>query len=229
MATGTPEALTVACLKWGTRYSAAYVNNLRAMVARNLTVPHRFLCITDDPSGVESETRPMALDVPTWWGKVELFSHPVPGRLLFFDLDTVIAGNIDAFAAYDGPFCVVKPFIDRGGGINSGIMSIAPDFGRHIWKRFERDPEAAIKRAHDEADPPWNVSDQRWIELNVDHFDYWQDLLPGQVVSYKRDCRDGLPPDARVVSFHGHPDPGEVEDPWVLEHWHSADTAPQNA
>ncbi len=110
----------------------------------------------------------MALDVPTWWGKVELFSHPVPGRLLFFDLDTVIAGNIDAFAAYDGPFCVVKPFIDRGGGINSGIMSIAPDFGLHIWERFERDPEAAIKRAHDEADPPWNVSDQRWIELNVD-------------------------------------------------------------
>ena len=47
------KSCTVACLKWGTRYSADYVNNLRAMVARNLTVAHRFLCITDDPSGVE--------------------------------------------------------------------------------------------------------------------------------------------------------------------------------
>jgi hypothetical protein len=213
--------LTVLCLKWGPRYGPEYVNNLQGMVARNLTMPHRFLCITDDPVGVECETRPMAVDVPTFWGKVEAFSHPVPGRILVCDLDTVIVGNIDGFASYDGPFCVTRPFIERGGGVNSGLMSIAADFGRHIWERFAADPEAAIARTYDERDPPWNYGDQRWIEMNVETVDYWQELLPGQLRSYKRECRPVLPPDTRIVAFHGHPDPHEATEPWVLEHWHA--------
>jgi hypothetical protein len=37
------------------------------------------------------------------------------------------------------------------------------------------------------------------------------------VVSYKYHCRTTgkLPDNARVVSFHGKPDPSEVSDAWV--------------
>jgi hypothetical protein len=212
------DMLTVACVKWGTRYGPEYVNVLHDMVERHLTVPHRFTCFTDDPAGVDCETRPIAADMPTWYGKLTLFGHPVPGRVLYFDLDVVIVGNIDGFAEYDGRFCLLKAF-NRDWGFNSTIMSIGPDFGHHIWDEFARDPEAAIARCHDEADPPWNHSDQRWIELHVESADYWQDLLPGQVVSYRADCRDGLPPGARVVSFHGHLDPPVAPDPWIRELW----------
>ena len=73
-------------------------------------------------------------------------------------------------------------------------MSIAPDFGRHVWERFAADPQAAIERTRRDAVPPWNLGDQRWLELNIERADYWQDVLPGQLVSYKVHCRDGLPP-----------------------------------
>jgi hypothetical protein len=212
------ETLTVACVKWGTRYGPEYVNVLHDMVRRHLTVPHRFVCFTDDPSGVLCETQPIVPKLPRWFGKVTLFGHPVPGRILFFDLDMVIVGNIDGFAQYQGPFCLVKPF-NRDWGFGSAIMSIGPYFGRHIWDEFARDPEAAIQRCHAEADPPGNHGDQRWIELHVERADYWQDLLPGQVVGYRRDCREGLPPGARVASFHGRLDPHLAPDPWVREHW----------
>lgn len=210
--------LTVVCLKWGTRYGPHFVNILYDMVRRHLNVPHRFLCFTDDPNGLRCETRPIVPNLPTWWGKLTLFRHPISGRMLFLDLDTVIVGNIDAFAAYDGPFCVVRPFY-RDWGFNSSIMSIAPDFGRQIWDIFARNPQAAIDQCHRLADPPWNNGDQRWIELTVKSADYWQNIAPGQLVSYKVHCANGLPAGARIVCFHGKPDPHEVADAWVKDHW----------
>lgn len=221
MASDATQQLTVACLKWGTRYSADYVNILHDMVRRHLSVPHRFVCLTDDPAGIDCETMPIVPNLPTWWGKLTLFGHPVPGRILFFDLDTVIVGNIDDFARYCGPFCVVKP-VFRDWGYMSSVMSIAPDFGRPVWESFARDPNAAIERCRREADPSWNLGDQRWLELTVPRADYWQDELPGQLVSYKAHCRNGLPHNARVVCFHGRPNPDEVKDSWVLEHWRVA-------
>jgi hypothetical protein len=44
-------------------------------------------------------------------------------------------------------------------------------------------------------------------------------ITPSQVVSYKYHCRTGLPKDAKVVVFHGKPDPHEVADEWVKQCW----------
>lgn len=38
----------------------------------------------------------------------------------------------------------------------------------------------------------------------------WQELLPGQIVSYKVHCRNGIPPNARVVCLHGRPKFGDM-------------------
>ena len=45
-----------------------------------------------------------------------------------------------------------------------------------------------------------------------------QDELTG-VYSYKRQCRTGPPPDARVICFHGRPRVHECQDKWVREVW----------
>jgi len=37
-----------------------------------------------------------------------------------------------------------------------------------------------------------------------------QDIVPGQLVSFKAQCSDGVPDDARVVFFHGLPRPHET-------------------
>ena len=52
---------TVICLKWGTRYGPEYVNRLYSMVKRHTERDLRFICITDDPSGIENgvEIMPM--------------------------------------------------------------------------------------------------------------------------------------------------------------------------
>ena len=71
--------------------------------------------------------------------------------------------------------------------------------------------------------PPINApgilwGDQEWItalrntqQLKVTYFP------TDHVVSYKYHCRQNLPDKAKVVVFHGHPNPDEVHDEWVME------------
>lgn len=51
----------VICIKWGDKFGAEYVNSLYKMVEKNLTVPHRFVCFTDNSDGFLDgiEVRPL--------------------------------------------------------------------------------------------------------------------------------------------------------------------------
>ena len=40
--------LNFACVYYGDKYTFPYVRNLHSMVERNLTIPHRFICFTDN-------------------------------------------------------------------------------------------------------------------------------------------------------------------------------------
>lgn len=212
--------IVVATVFAGHKYPPDYVERLRQAVARHLTVPHEFVCLTDRPGEVACTALPIPLDLESWWGKVALFGDVIDERILFFDLDTVLTGNIDDFARYDGDLALIKPFY-RDTGYASGVMNIAPGAHREVWDRFAKSPREAIAFCARNADPSWNNGDQRWLEFTAPGADYWQDLLPGQLVSYKIHCRPNgsLPDGARVLCFHGKPDPHEVRDPWVHAHW----------
>ena len=92
-------------MRWGDRYGPDYVNRLFAMVARNLTLPHRFVCLTDDPGGIrpEVECRPLpAIELADAAGALRLAQAVVllgpelddlEGQVLFLDLDLVIVGE----------------------------------------------------------------------------------------------------------------------------------------
>src|SRR5579863_8469105 len=99
--------LHVVCVRQGTKYGPEYVTRLRAMVARHLTLgtEGKFVCFTDqgDDLGPGIETRPLPDDLKGWWCKLWLFSpglFPENDRIVYFDLDTVIIGDLDAICAY---------------------------------------------------------------------------------------------------------------------------------
>ena len=95
-------------MKWGTLYGPEYVNILYNMVKRNITLPFRFICMTEIPEGILPEVEIAPL--PTFakpesyaclaWRKLALFDKQVldlKGKVLFLDLDVVIVDNIDCF------------------------------------------------------------------------------------------------------------------------------------
>ena len=209
----------VVCIKVGDKYGPEYVNRLAAMVERHTTIQHYFLCLTDDPTGLECAHAPIGTDLPGWWSKLQLFnpeSALQAHRVFFLDLDTIIVGNIDLLLAYDGPFAILKDFY-RPSTFGSAIMSIAPGFGQEIWTKFT----PSVMQGY--------AGDQDWIyrclfEVPVSR---WQDDYPGQIVSYKVHCQDGIPDDARIICFHGVPKPTDLAPDNILRReWESYDRTP---
>lgn len=79
------------CLKWGSKYSADYVNYLSEQV-------DNLICITEDPTGVNCETIELPSLSTVWWNKMILFNEEfIPGAGVFYDLDLYIKKPVDAF------------------------------------------------------------------------------------------------------------------------------------
>lgn len=202
--------LTVWSVYWGTKYVPRYVYTLRSAVARNLSQPHRFVCMTDRPNEIPGiETVPPATDYPGWWQKVGLFTPGlIDGPALYLDLDVVIVGELDTLVREHAcaELAMAKNWAQSGHG---GWQSSA------FITRGYPFPEIAQDFTPDVIDRLWG--DQEWITERLGK--RVQEIPPGPVCSYKYHCPNGLPETARVVVFHGKPDPHEVSDAWVKDHW----------
>ena len=208
--------LKVFCVcKSGAEYDSEWVRKLRDGVKRNLTIPYEFVCLNDIDLSLEGVTPvPLRHKWPGWWAKVELFRE-VNGPSLYFDLDTVIVGNIDHLTGGE-EFKAIRNFHDPK-MIGSAVMWF-PKPMKHVYERFCEKPFKWIEYHNRKQDGPY-LGDQAfiWNSLgrNVKTFDMEKD----GIVSYKFHCRDGLPKNARVVCFGGKPKAYEVKAKWLEEHW----------
>ena len=240
--------VNIVCLKWGSKYPAEYVNRLYRMVRSNITRPYRFICLTEQAEGIVDgvEIRPIALDpdIRGWWYKLQLFQEQlsdISGATLFVDLDVVIVGNIDALFDYQADaFCIIRD-LQAGKVYNSSVFRLNIGQFAHVWQDFQTDKKAIVARLH---------GDQDWISECIHDAQLW----PSEwVVSFKKQCqaRDKrswgvvgewlrskgflqakgeaiIPPGARIVYFHGKPDPDDVADSnygiwkkasWIKQAW----------
>jgi hypothetical protein len=184
-----------------------YVERLFQGVREHLPIVHKRWCITDDPSRLPEGITPIPVDggVNGWWNKIALFRPgllPKGERALYFDLDTIITGDLSELAAYFGRFAMARDFYFPH-HCSSAIMAWEAGACDHIWRVWDRcgRPEFQIG------------GDQEWIEAMMPAADRLQDVLPEQVVSYKVDCRATgfAPKGASIVAFHGKPRPHEID------------------
>ena len=197
--------LTVWCVFWGDKYDSAYVYALKEAVQKNLSVPHRFICITTERlDGIT--TRLPFVPYHGWWQKIGLFAPGMAtGPSLYFDLDVVITGSLDYLVPYTQGDKLAAPanWAQSGhGGIQSSVMAWAGNW-TEPYERFKPQWPEVSQRLWGDQEFLWEMLGDDWVRL------------PG-VCSYKYHCRGGLPADKSVIVFHGKPDPHEVKDPWIL-------------
>ena len=196
------ERLTVACVyKTGGLYTREYVNRLRHSVAANLHWPHQWVCLSDDP---EVATHALHENLPGWWSKFELMTLS-GGRVLYFDLDTVIHGDITPLAYVDR-LTLLRDFY-RPDGLGSGLMMLPEADRARMWEHWEKSPHGHMGRFAIEGDQA--VMEQVWLDTAA----RWQDILPGMVVSYKAHQLVERKA-ASVTCYHGQPKPHETG--WAL-------------
>ncbi len=147
---------------------------------------------------------PLRHEWPGWWSKMNLFDPSIDADWLYFDLDTSIVGSPADLAAADGP--VIMRDVYRPHGLQSSVMAIPQRIKEKFWKAFTASPDRHMRQFRAGGDQAFleNHTDVRWR--------LWQDICPGQIVSFKADVRrlGHVPAGARAVVFHGKPRPWQV-------------------
>jgi hypothetical protein len=209
--------LTVLCvLKSGGDYDAEYVRKLRDSVARHLTIPHRFVCLSDVP--VPCERIPLKHGWKGWWSKIEVFRPDVvTGPTLYLDLDTIVVDDLDRVAAIPYEFAMLNIREKDTKVGNSGAMWLTKPFP-HVYERFAEKPDYWIDY-HERNAKDRYMGDQAFISDCFPAIPKLHHALPGFFRSYKYDrCQEEIPAGCAVVCFGGPPRPAQAGG-WVKQAW----------
>ena len=242
----------IVTLKWGDRYGSEYVNRLASAVRRHAKTPVTVVCFTDDSAGIDPsiEIHPIPeinlppADMVTGWRKICLFRPdlPIDGLGLFVDLDVVITGPLDDFFTFGNEdeipiihnwlpeykkWLIKDPMIG-----NSSVFRWKLNHCAFVWEQFQQEKDWALATFR----PP-----QSYLTHCIrPRMKFW----PAEWVrSFKRHCRPAfplnfllrpsLPAAAKIIAFHGKPDPDEAAAgykgkrlnhysrpaPWIDENW----------
>lgn len=213
--------IEVACVRTGYKYSPDYVFRLKAMVARHLSLPHRFTCFTDDPAALPGiHTIDIGREAPGWWGKMELFAHQAnsTSRLVYLDLDTVVAGDLSPLAQLGVEFGICGSFTRAAGnkqwpcGYGSCVMVMAPGFGAEIAEQWRLKAGRLMQEAG-------RYGDQWVIERLHPTATILQDVLPPGFFLGYRDLQTARPEGCSLVIFAGSAKPHNCDEEWIKDAW----------
>lgn len=233
-----PTLLTVATYFWrdptrdnrGYTFSHDHVRILQSMVSRNLTLEHKFICVSDQGiDDVETVSGDWSKHVP---GTVyaRLMQHnpdwaraALGDRVLSLDLDLVVTGNIDHLARRHDDFVIWRnPNFGqpKRAFYQSSVQLFTVGARPILWDSF--DPETSTAFANQRfggAEQAWISEMLPWNEAYFSDADgvYGAGRLGGNGVY------TDLPENACIVSFPGARAPWQPEvqakHPWLKEHY----------
>jgi hypothetical protein len=222
-------SVNIVCFKWGTRYGVHYVNNLYAGVKKHLHRPFRFVCVTDNPTGlvqgIETAPIPKNPGMPTWpnvFLKLLITADgfaDLKGPTLFCDIDIAVINDIDCFFDYmPGKNIIIHNWIEARKQIfrkrpaigNSSVFRFEAGKSQYICDTFVREKERAIDRSI-------FCTEQAFLTYAMKESYWWPEKWAR---SFKRHSmrlfplnlflQPVLPKETRILVFHGKPDPDEA-------------------
>lgn len=251
----------VICIKWGSAYSENDVNVLYNMVSRNLhNYMLKFYCFTDNSNGLNKSI--IAKPLPVMNMKKEdcryayqkeagLCDDDLGGlkgqRVLFFDLDVIITGELDCFFDYanNDDFVIINDWNTKGNHIGqASCYSWQVGTLGYVKKYFEENHKQVIAK--------FGTASQEYLSFKVIEqrgaLKFWPEewcrsfkvhALPAWFLRPFVEPR--LPKGAKILAFHGHPKIDEAIDgvwskhgvpffkrlyktirpaPWIKNYWY---------
>jgi len=223
-------------------YSAVHVNAMVKALQANVKVPHRIVCVTDDPTGLACETHPLWSDgadlanatkrnLPSCYRRLKLYDPSTQfqmkirdgHRIMGIDLDAIIMRDITPMIESTEKFRFMgwacagahHPKVFNG----SLQMFTAGDLD-FIWSKFDpaTSPAQTFKKK-------WLGSDQSWLSMNLVGLAGCDGFTYPTVASYSVDYRKLREISKRtcIMFFNGRRKPWQVEtireDYWVSRYW----------
>lgn len=138
--------------------------------------------------------------------------------IFYIDLDTVIVDDFDHMLETI-TLASLRDFYFPGSAA-SGIMRIPHADKSAIWQKLRLMSREDLASYRGDGE----------LLREIVGFDFLQDQYPGEIVSYKANIADSkmtgfnpifsqgsgkLPPEAKIVCFHGRPRPWKLSLPWI--------------
>lgn len=225
--------LKVVTFLWNTpgyrsSYTAEHVQRLAKMVEEHYAGPYTFVCFSDQPPPPDVRFWWLPIwdehaDIPnpTWPNRgpscyrrlklFKMFNEP----FVVLDLDIVITGDLAPLWNRPEPCVTYRP-PGLNGGINGAMWLVnEPERFRFVWDLFDPATSPAATKALG-----YRGSDQAWLTACLQHCSAQWGLNEGLYEYGRLRVRRGkkyLPDDARIVFFHGKPDPWECDDDWIVD------------
>lgn len=236
--------ITVVTLLWHDPHRARdytfnhdHVRTLQAMVRRHLSLPHEFICITDDDiEGVRCVPLDWTKHVPGTCFIRLMLRRPDIGaylggatRIACLDLDCVITGSLDPIVnrKEDAVFWRNPNWPQpRRAFYQTSIQLFDAGARPELWTDF--DPLSTpkwVNRRFGGAEQAWVSERLPWDEAHWDAGDgiYGAGRLFNGVMG--EGVTTALPDNARIVFFPGNREPSQPEvqklHPWVAAHYHA--------
>lgn len=234
------EPLTVCTWLWRqpgcrTRYTAEHVNTWARMVSRHLTIPHRLVCLTDNPKGIEIETRPIPTDFtkvktsrwspkkgyPQCFRRLAMFRHDIHEllgpRFVSMDLDCIVFRSLDPMLSRTEDLVLF-----RGTGprrpYNGSMILMDAGARPQVYEEFTAKAAEQASRRH-------LGSDQGWLAYKLGNNEAKFTDREGALHHTPRLRRDLKCPScierkARILFFPGRVKPWDLlHEPAVQEHY----------
>ena len=203
------------------------------MVARHYRHAHDFVCITDDPVGIDGDIRIVPIwddfkDLPGPHGvncyrRLRAFSKEaaeiIGPRFVSLDLDWVFTAEVTPL--WDAPVdFAITGDTARGTPYNGSMFMLRAGTRAKVWDTF--DPLRSPARAKALG---YIGSDQAWIGACLGPHERKWTKTDG-VYSFRNEINGKhrqLPPGCRMVNFHGRHDPWmshvQQQHPWIRNHY----------
>lgn len=228
--------LKIFCTRIGPKYGWEYVTRLASMFHRHLKLPFHFVCTSDDLSKARfvrdvqmTFLRPRRT-CHGWWNLQEAYSHPIWAEgypIIYAGLDTVITRDITDVVldrikqnrlTLMHDFQCLLPKSQRNplyaDTYADGVAFVPSDGVPYLWNAFcEQIPK--------DSPYPMHVFNTQIMKERGEVPDFWQDIAPDFLCSYKWPTVKTECPKEAIVCFHGDPRPAQAaeETPWIKEHW----------
>ena len=225
----------------GRHFDPCHVNVMERMIARHMTEPYCFVCVTDVVHGFSRDVNvlptpagaarlahlrsPEGVRFPSCYRRLWTLSAEAAGifseRVLLTDIDVVILGDLASLAKIPGEFVGWYPYRDWGKRkrrFGGGIYVHTPGTRTAVYDEFIRDPHAAIRTARLAG---YRGSDQAWISYKLCEKEPCFPRSAGIASVRDPGTSANVAPVATIVQFNGKTKPWESTWPWVKKAWSS--------
>jgi hypothetical protein len=219
------------------KFEPDHVNVLFRMIDRNFPEPHRNIVVTNergkydktievvpDTADFAGVPNPNGTHNPSCYRRLRAFSPDAGAvfgdRFVSFDLDTVIVGDLRPLFDRQDEFIIWgESDFPRTQWFNGSLWMLKAGSRPKVWDDFNprHSPRIAAKAGK-------RGSDQGWLSYVLSKDEATWGRQDG-VYSFRKHIMPsggGLPPDARVVAFHGRKDPWGFDAQqidWVRAAW----------